>query len=110
MSTYDWAVYGSNRDGALTDVLAVGTEKTAQAAAVRIAARLGIAISPYAWAPTTLLTACAIAVRTRYGFDLFDAGIRSETDLHRLGVTQESHAEAFAMAFGREHGLERIDE
>lgn len=108
LSTCHWRVFLRTRDG-LQDTGNMGTERFANDKALELAAVHGVGIDPYPWAPTPLLTACAIAVRTTYGYDLFDVGVSSEHDLHEMGITDVSQASRFAAEFGAKHGLERID-
>jgi len=108
LSTAHWRVFLRRRDG-LQDTGHFGRERYANDKALELAAVHGLCVDPYPWAPTPLLTACAIAVRTMYGYDLFDAGVASEQDLHELGITEVLQASRFASEFGAKHGLERID-
>lgn len=108
LSTCHWRVFLRRRDGLQATGHAC-TERYANDKALELATAHGLGIDPYPWAPTPLLTACAIAVRATYGYDLFDAGVSSEQDLHELGITDVSQASRFAAEFGAKHGLERID-
>jgi hypothetical protein len=109
LSTCNWGIFRRKLTGPLESMEDASTEHEAQEKVRALAERIGTHIEPYSWAPTKLLTACAVALRTAYGYDLYDAGVESEADLHRLGITDVVQAPQFAMAFGEKYGLQRID-
>jgi hypothetical protein len=48
-------------------------------------------------------------LRSQFGIDLFDAGIKSEQDLLERGYASLDKVAAFAKDVGNQYGLDRID-
>jgi hypothetical protein len=109
LTTASWSVHRRGEDGALHWETDARNERTAHVYANALARDQGIKVEPYAWAPTELLTACELALRTRFGLDLFDAGVNAEEDLHAQGYSTVEQANDFALAIGKKYGMERID-
>ena len=109
LGTSHWSVHYRMEDGSLKWETDARNERTAHQYAKHFATTHEVDVEPYAWAPTPLLTACEFAIRTTFGYDLYDAGIQSEDDLKKQGFTTPEMAHAFALEFGNKHGLERID-
>jgi hypothetical protein len=107
--TTHWSVHRRAVDGSLEWETDARDERAAKQVADNLAREFNLEVEPYTWAATPLLTACAFALRTTFGIDLYEAGVQSEQDLHKRGITTLEMAQSFALEVGRQFELERID-
>jgi hypothetical protein len=109
LCTTHWSVHRREENGSLSWETDARNERAAHEIAAGLAKAYAVTVEPYAWAPSPMLTACEFALRSRFGIDLFDAGIKSEQDLHERGYASLDMVAAFAKEVGNQYGLERID-